>query len=80
MTDYYPRIAAVNKDNKALQNELNNFDENQGAFLYLAELRRKTEPSNMFGGNPDEGYKDNIWIVAGDIGSIKEDGSVQLIY
>lgn len=24
MTDYYPRIAAVNKDNKALQNELNN--------------------------------------------------------
>ena len=59
---------------------LNNFDENQDAFLYLAELRRKTEPSNMFGGNPDKGYKDNIWIVAGDIGSIKEDGSVTLEY
>ena len=59
---------------------LNNFDENQDAFLYLAELRRKTEPSKMFGGDPDEGYKDNIWIVAGDIGSIKEDGSVTLEY
>lgn len=35
--------------------------------LYMAELRRKSKPTNMFGGNTDEALRNNSWIPAGPI-------------
>ncbi len=35
------------------------------ATLFLAELRRKTEPDNMFGGDTEEALRSNMWIPAG---------------
>lgn len=35
------------------------------ATLFLAELRRKTEPDNMFGGDTEEALRSNIWIPSG---------------
>nr|DAP62157.1 MAG TPA: stabilization protein [Crassvirales sp.] len=35
--------------------------------LYMAELRRKSKPTNMFGGDTDEALRNNSWIPAGPI-------------
>ena len=35
------------------------------ATLFLAELRRKTEPDNMFGGETEEALRSNMWIPSG---------------
>lgn len=35
--------------------------------LYMAELRRKSKPINMFGGDTDEALRNNSWIPAGPI-------------
>ena len=35
------------------------------ACLYMAELKRKSKPSNMFGGDTDEALRSNSWIPAG---------------
>ena len=35
------------------------------ASLFLAELKRKSEPANMFGGNTEEALRSNSWIPAG---------------
>lgn len=35
------------------------------ATLFLAELRRKTEPDNMFGGDTEEALRSNMWIPSG---------------
>lgn len=39
----------------------------KGACLYMAELRRKSKPANMFGGDTDEALRNNSWIPAGPI-------------
>ena len=38
---------------------------NPKACLYMAELRRKSKPDNMFGGDTDEALRSNSWIPAG---------------
>ena len=38
---------------------------NPKACLYMAELRRKSKPNNMFGGDTDEALRSNSWIPAG---------------
>lgn len=35
--------------------------------LYMAELRRKSKPTNMFGGDTNEALRNNSWIPAGPI-------------
>lgn len=37
------------------------------ACLYMAELRRKSKPANMFGGDTPEALRNNSWIPAGPI-------------
>ena len=34
-------------------------------FLFIAELRRKNKPDNMFGGDTEEALRSNLWIPAG---------------
>lgn len=48
------------------------------ASLYLAELRRKAEPDNMFGGNSPEALRSNQWIPAGKSTSIAD--PIEFIY
>ena len=38
--------------------------------LYMAELKRKSKPDNMFGGDTEEALRNNLWIPAGDAVSI----------
>lgn len=38
---------------------------NARACLYMAELKRKSKPDNMFGGNTEEALRSNSWIPAG---------------
>ena len=40
-------------------------DDKSYACLFLAELRRKAEPANIFGGKSDEALRNNLWIPAG---------------
>lgn len=40
-------------------------DDKLYACLFLAELRRKAEPANIFGGDSDEALRNNLWIPAG---------------
>lgn len=40
-------------------------DDKLYACLFLAELRRKAEPANIFGGKSDEALRNNLWIPAG---------------
>lgn len=44
-----------------------NISANSGynACLFMAELKRKTEPDNMFGGRTKEALRSNLWIPAG---------------
>lgn len=41
-------------------------------FLFLAELRRKDKPDNMFGGNTEEALRGNLWIPAGKATELKD--------
>lgn len=50
----------------------------KNASLYLAELRRKEEPDNMFGGNSPEALRSNQWIPAGKATSINQ--PIEFIY
>lgn len=50
------------------------------ACLFMAELKRKSEPDNMFGGDTDEALRSNLWIPAGKATNLSSDKSVEIIY
>jgi hypothetical protein len=50
------------------------------AGLFMAELKRKSEPDNMFGGDTDEALRSNLWIPAGKATNLSSDKSVEIIY
>lgn len=51
---------------------------NLNATLFLAELRRKEVPDNMFGGNSPEALRSNLWIPAGKSDTL--DNPIEFIY
>lgn len=53
-------------------------DDKSYACLFLAELRRKAEPANIFGGKSDEALRNNLWIPAGKPVDLNE--SIDFIY
>lgn len=53
-------------------------DDKSYACLFLAELKRKTEPANIFGGKSDEALRNNLWIPAGKPVDLNE--SIDFIY
>lgn len=48
------------------------------ACLYMAELKRKSRPDNMFGGDTEEALKSNSWIPAGP--SVSLDSPIEFRY
>lgn len=50
------------------------------ACLFMAELKRKSEPDNMFGGTTDEALRSNLWIPAGKATDLSTDNSIGIIY
>lgn len=53
-------------------------DGNPGAFLFIAELKRKNKPVNRFGGDTDEALRNNLWIPAGAPSDLNE--PIEVIY
>lgn len=50
------------------------------SLLYLGELKRKTVPSNIFGGKTDEAFRNNSWIPAGEPIDLNENDIIQFKY
>lgn len=48
------------------------------ACLYMAELKRKSKPTNMFGGDTEEALRSNSWIPAGP--SVSLDSPIEFRY
>lgn len=51
---------------------------NPRACLYMAELKRKSKPNNMFGGDTEEALRSNSWIPAGP--SVSLDSPIEFRY
>lgn len=50
-----------------------NYDGSAKAFLYIAELKRKSTPINRFGGDTSEALRNNLWLPAGKAVSLQEE-------
>ena len=48
------------------------------ACLFMAELKRKEKPNNMFGGTTDEALRSNSWIPAGKVTNLTD--KLEIIY
>lgn len=63
-------VYSVKQDNIYIQNPK--------ACLYMAELKRKKKPDNMFGGDTEEALRSNSWIPAGP--SVPLDSPIEFRY
>lgn len=73
----YALVQIVANDTYSVKQDNINIS-NPRACLYMAELRRKSKPANMFGGDTEEALRSNSWIPAGP--SVSLDSPIEFRY